>query len=40
MYTKDSQWPREINQSRLNKVVLHVRQRKSVILEDKWIQVQ
>ena len=43
MYTKDCQWSLEINESRYtkyNKVVLHVHQRQSVILEDKWIQVQ
>ena len=37
MYTKDSQWPQEINESRYNKVVLHVHQRQSVIIGDKWI---
>ena len=35
MYTKDGQWSQEINESRYNKVVLHVRQRKSVIIGDK-----
>ena len=33
MYTKDS--PKEINESRYNKVVLHVHQRQSVTIGDK-----
>ena len=35
MYTKDGQWTWEINESRYNKVVLHVHQRQSVTTEDK-----